>query len=169
MYSTLPAQELYLKCRLLDKQQSFLGTIALLEKQEQAAVAYQQRLIVDLLNSQTHPALTIITVSEAHHHRLSNTLFRLIKNPLWELTSKLGVIRLLGNLKGQALILTDATLDKIENKLKSTQCIEVYQGLELLTVLIPGFITTAKFGALLQAVQLKIILHLISQTKLCNG
>ncbi|STX29200.1 Uncharacterised protein [Legionella beliardensis] len=41
IYSKLSAQELYLKCRLLDKQQPFLATIALLEKQEYVAVAYQ--------------------------------------------------------------------------------------------------------------------------------
>uniref|UniRef100_UPI001041516F hypothetical protein n=1 Tax=Legionella gresilensis TaxID=91823 RepID=UPI001041516F len=156
IYLKLPAQELYLKCRMLDKQQSFLATIALLDKQEQAAVDYQHRLIIDLLNPQTHSTLTTITFSKPHHHRLLNALLRLMKNPLFELTSKLAVIQLLGKLKSQELVLIDAALDEIESKLKSQHSEEIYQALTLLTILMPCLNANTNFDRLLQAVQLKL-------------
>ncbi|WP_131740758.1 hypothetical protein [Legionella busanensis] len=141
---------------MLDKQQSFLATIALLDKQEKAAVNYQQRLVMNLLNSQTHLTLTIIIFSKSHHHRLINTLLRLIKNPLFELTNKLAVIQLLGKLKGQEFVLMDAALDEIESKLKSQHNEEIYQAFTLLTILIPYLNANTNFDRLLQAVQLKL-------------
>ncbi|STX55761.1 Uncharacterised protein [Legionella beliardensis] len=139
IYSKLPAQELYLKCRVLDKQQSFIATIALLEKQEQAAVSYQQRLIMSLLYSQKYSLMTAISFSKAYYNRLLSALWWLIKNPLLGLTNKLAVLKLICKLKGQDFTLANTIFDEIETKLKSKELGETNQA-ELLTVLMSGYI-----------------------------
>ncbi|WP_131781244.1 sister chromatid cohesion protein PDS5 [Legionella gresilensis] len=137
IHSKLSAETLYKKCRLVDKYQSFIATLALLNKQEIDAVPYQQHCLDNLLKKEMTFATDMAYLTDAHYKQLTNVLFKLIKNPLLDFKSKLPILLIISKLENKPALIDISLIHDIEAQLKSADSEEICLALNWLAHLAP--------------------------------